>query len=526
MDSDEGVLLPIHQHPMVPWHEKRWGDCCGEYESISDDFYCKSCDFFAHKKCSEFSQFLDHPSHHSHTLRICNLPGRYCKLCGKNIDDIFYRCQTCDFNIDLRCAKEYSDGTCRLCEKKIDEKIFYHCSSCNFSLDMCCVSTPPPLSLLNLKAHDHQLFLLPSFVSFTCNACGLKGDRSPYICVQCGFMIHQDCIGLPRVININRHDHRISRTSLLYVEFVARSYVVHSKCATRRDVWNGMELEGVPEETEDTEPYVVIDDNTIQHFSHKEHHLRLNTNGLLSEDNKHCKACAYSIGLQPFYGCIMDCDFFIHQICAGFPTGKWHVLHNERLTLVTSEKAWFYCDACGRMSNGFRYQHGETNLDRQCSSISEPFVHPSHPHHPLYYTSPNEERQCNGCKRWKSQLLMCIEDGCGFPWTSNEASGKYWCDICEKETNSEKWFYTCKDHRASLHTKCVLGDLTILLPRSTINIWCMDKFEVVLKNAITRPICKKCTSLCIYPINLKQLGTSDVYVCSFICYFQYYWKIG
>ncbi|ESQ38332.1 hypothetical protein EUTSA_v10028534mg [Eutrema salsugineum] len=584
MDSDEGVLLPIHQHPMVPFNDLRSGSCCGGHERLSDGFYCKRAIF----------------------LHTRNVVKRCCNLCGKDIKNIFYRCKTCDLDIDLHCASylpadvihvsekthphkltlakeqnwfncaancgkigvdefpykcyecdlafhvdcltyplevnhfyhslhplklltgqpgEYSDGRCRLCEKKIDEKIFYHCSS----------------------SHDHQLTLLPRLDSFTCNACGLKGDQSPYICVQCGFMIHQGCICLPRVININRHDHRISRTSLLglvnsvcgvchhKVDWTCGGfscqrcpgYVVHSKCATRRDVWNGIELEDVPDETEDTEPYVVIDDNTKQHFSHKEHHLKLNANGILWEEKKHCKACAHPIGLQSFYGCIMYCDFVIHQICAGFPRKKWHVLHNERLTLVTSKEAdYFNCDACGRMSNGFRYKHGDKQLDVLCGSISEPFVHPSHPHHPLYYTSSNEKRKCNGCKVWRSPALMCIEEVVkhrvdDHPLSlcyGEEANGKYWCDICEKETNSETWFYTCKDHRASLHINCVFGDFTGLMPRSTIEFW-NTSFEVVLNNNITRPVCEGCESRSIYPINLKVLRTSNTYFALLIAEF-------
>ncbi|CAH8322705.1 unnamed protein product [Eruca vesicaria subsp. sativa] len=111
---------------------------------------------------------------------------------------------------------------------------------------------------MDLKAHDHQLTLLPRHDTFICNACGLKGDQSPYICVPCGFMIHQHCLGLPNVININRHDHRVSRTSVLgdsamnsvcgvcrkqvnwkYGGFSCQrcpGYVVHSRCATRVDV--------------------------------------------------------------------------------------------------------------------------------------------------------------------------------------------------------------------------------------------------------------------------------------------------
>ncbi|KAL1194250.1 Protein VACUOLELESS GAMETOPHYTES [Cardamine amara subsp. amara] len=425
---------------------------------------------------------------------------------------------------------------------------------------MRCVLYPPPQSLLDLKAHDHQLTLLPRLDSFTCNACGLKGDRSPYVCFQCGFMIHQDCLDLPRLININRHDHRVSRTCVLGVvnsvcgvchEKVdwtcggfsckrCTDFVVHSKCATREDVWNGKELQGVPEYPEDIEPYVVIDDNTIQHFSHKEHYLRLHANGGLCEDNKHCNACTHPVSLQSFYECI-DCDFILHQNCAGFPRMKWHVLHNERLTLVTTEADLFRCTACGRFSNGFRYQHNKTSFHLLCGSISEPLVHPSHPHHPLYYLLPEKNvKSCNGCNKVAPHVLRCIEKDCGFvlgfecatlpqvvkhrsedhPLSlcyGEEANGKYWCDICEKETNPKTWFYTCKDHRASLHTHCVLGDFSGLMPRSRIWTMAFGHIEVVLNKSVSRPLCWNCKLHCIPPIIFKSLDTSCVYFCSYGC---------
>ncbi|CAN8308638.1 unnamed protein product [Cochlearia groenlandica] len=431
---------------------------------------------------------------------------------------------------------------------------------------MCCVLHPPPQSHMDLNDHCHQITLLPRLDSFTCNACGLTGDRSPYICVQCNFMIHQDCLGLPRVININRHDHRIYRTSVLGVVNSACGvcrqkvdwtcggyschkcigYVVHSKCATSRDVWNGEELEAILEEIEDIEPYVVIDDNTIHHFSHKEHYLRLNVNDILYDDNKRCKACTHPICLQSWYGCL-DCDFILHQSCAKLPKKKWHVLDANRLTLVTSEVDFFDCVACYRSSNGFRYG---SRLDVMCGSISEPFFHPSHAAHPLYYILPNKDQIkegqgiCNGCNTDCCHVLKCIEDDCGFVlcfecatlpqvvkhrvddhplslcYDEEEASGKYWCDICEKETDPKEWFYTCKDQRASLHIECVLGDFLGLMPRSTIK----DKdnsYEVMLNKSITRPFCKECESHCRYPIMLKLVGSSDTYFCSFLCQFIY-----
>ncbi|XP_010429322.1 PREDICTED: uncharacterized protein LOC104713811 [Camelina sativa] len=644
--NSEGVSLPLfHEHLMMPWNDMRRGDCCRRFEAISDGYYCKFCDFFVHEKCAEFSEYIEHPSHSIHTLRLRNRPRHVCDLCGRSIKDLCFCCDLCDFDVDLYCAKHpppevidisethhhkltllkdmkliqfvcdakcgkvsygfpykclecdlafhvdcvwqpseakhpsqvshahhslhtlklltgqppaYSDGKCRLCGRKVDDEMFYHCSSCNLTLDMRCVLHPPPQSLLDLKTHDHQLILLPRLISFTCNACGLKGDRSPYACFVCDFMIHKDCFGLPRLININRHDHRVSRTSLLgvvnsvcgvcrqevdwtcggYLCQRCPGYVVHSKCATRKDVWNGKELEGEPEETEDVEPYVVIDDNTIQHFSHKEHYLRLHVNGVLCEDNKRCNACIDPISFQPFY-CCMDCDFILHQNCAQLPRKKRHVLHNERLTLVTSETNFFTCEAYFRMSNGFRYQGGNKTFDVRCGSISEPFVHPSHPHHSLYYISPENNEICNGCNKRANFVLRCIEDSCGFvldfrcatlpqmvkhriddhPLSlcyGEKASGKYWCDICEKETNPKTWFYTCKDHWASLHIECVLGFFTGLMPRSTLDLLHIS-VEVMLNNGVSRPLCGYCKSRCMNPIILKTIGTSNSYFCSLRC---------
>ncbi|KAJ0265073.1 DC1 domain-containing protein [Hirschfeldia incana] len=653
--ESEGVLsiaLLIHEHPMMPWNDLRKGDCCDRFESQSDGYYCKSCDLFVHKKCGdgELSEFIDHPYHPDHTLRLrsrftCFNPT--CDLCDRRILFLSYRCDICNFDLDLRCFKytppevidnfkmhnhkltllkernwmtigcsakcgkysrgftykceecevafhvdcvwhppeelnystevnhsyhtlhplklltgqppDYSDGKCRLCGRNVDIELFYHCSSCNFTLDMPCVLHPPPQSVMDLKAHDHQLTLLPRLDSFTCNACGLKGDQSPYICVPCGFMIHQECLRLPRVININRHDHRVSRTTVLGVVNsvcgVCRKkvdwtcggfsclrcpgYVVHSKCATRKDVWNGKELEGVPEEDEDIEPYVVIDDNTIHHFSHKDHHLRLHGNCILYEENKRCSACTHPIALQSFYGC-MDCDFSLHQKCAKCPKRKRHVLHNERLTLSTNKDLEvFRCHACSRWCNGFMYKHGHKKLDVLCGSVSEPFVHPSHLHHPLYYMPTEKGKICNGCNTWEPFVLICIEGDCGFvlcfrcatlpqvvkhrvddyPLSlcyGEEASGKYWCDICEKETSPKNWFYTCKDQQASLHIECVLGSYIRLMPRSIAKFW-GKSYEVVPNNSVTRPFCNRCKSRCMYPINLKLLGTSETYLCSLYC---------
>ncbi|CAN6969753.1 unnamed protein product [Brassica rapa subsp. trilocularis] len=341
----------IIDHPAHPDHTLRLqgirGHVCDICErKIKNLCYrcCDGCDFDMDLHCAKYPppDVIDNFETHPHKLTLLKEQTEFeCSAkCMKGGGDGFpYKCDECDVSFHVDCVwhpeaselnyspevnhsyhslhplklltgepPEYSDGKCRLCGTDIGE-YFYHCSSCNFTVGFHCVLNPPQKSLVDPKVHDHQLTLLPRLDSFTCNACGLKGDRSPYACFDCGFMIHQDCLGLPRVININRHDHRVYRTSVLgdatmnSVCGVCRKkvgwtcggfsckrcpgYVVHSKCATRDDVWNGEELEGVHEEEEDTEPYVVIDENTIQHFSHKEHYLRrIHGNGVLYEEKK------------------------------------------------------------------------------------------------------------------------------------------------------------------------------------------------------------------------------------------------
>ncbi|CAH8267135.1 unnamed protein product [Arabidopsis lyrata] len=114
------------------------------------------------------------------------------------------------------------------------------------------------------------------------------------------------------------------------------SYVAHSKCATQSNVWDGVELEGEPQEVEDeeVEPFVTISDGIIQHFSHQHHHLRLDDNTTRDYDqNKMCQACIIPVYIGNFYSC-MQCDFILHEECAKLSRKIHHPIHPHLLTLV------------------------------------------------------------------------------------------------------------------------------------------------------------------------------------------------
>ncbi|CAA7049668.1 unnamed protein product [Microthlaspi erraticum] len=135
------VSLPIHKHFMVPWNDMRRGDCCGRFESTTDGYYCKKCDFFVHKISGDgVSEYIQHPSHSLHTLQLLlSKPRHYCNLCGKKIVGLCYRCEICDFDVDL-----------------------------------CCANNPPPPEVIDIsETHPHKLTLLKEPREFACDAeCG------------------------------------------------------------------------------------------------------------------------------------------------------------------------------------------------------------------------------------------------------------------------------------------------------------------------------------------------------------------
>lgn len=38
---------------------------------------------------------------------------------------------------------------------------------------------------------------------------------------------------------------------------------------------------------------------------------------------------------------------------------------------------------------------------------------------------------------------------------SKDGDEKYWCEVCEKEVDSTKWFYTCNKCCITIHCDCI-----------------------------------------------------------------------
>ncbi|XP_019095610.1 PREDICTED: uncharacterized protein LOC104763338 [Camelina sativa] len=544
-----GVIVhPSHRkHPLllIDKLEDRTYKCdvCGE-ERVYPGYNCIKCKFKVDLTCGikPPSQTIEHPVCHEHPLVFLKKRKkvRPCEVCKESIEGASYSCLECQvfFHVDcvhlskevnhfchsqhplklmaVESLMEDAEKICLLCEKK-PENVLYYCSVCNFSTCLVCIKNPTPNVVEHTKTHEHPLTLFSRRIFFPCNICGNLGPG------------HWEC-GVCRK-SVNRYNGAYSCSA-------CPNYAVHSGCAVRKHIWDGVELEGVADDVEVIAPFKVVGDGLISHFCHEKHALQLQQNDTNHDADTRCEACVHPVGFDPIYSC-QDCRFVLHQSCANLPMKTRLVFDTRQYSLLGANedvRKLSDCKFCGKYFTGFKYMGRGRKVDVHCGSISEPFVHEGHSH-PLYFYN-KEGQKCYGCHiKVDGYLLSC--DSCNFglclscanlpkrimhrndehPLTlccGETASGKYWCDICEKELDQEKWFYTCSDCGVTLHIECVLGDFSRLMPGCIIN-FNECEFEVVLNNQNTRPLCSMCLSRCKVSVILKDLEDNE-YICSRLCF--------
>ncbi|XP_013618702.1 PREDICTED: uncharacterized protein LOC106325218 [Brassica oleracea var. oleracea] len=555
-------VSPHHHHRLDPLYwcnnkesedEPSWCVVCQCKESSTTYYFCNECNVSYHKECVESPPLIKSPHHPKHHLQLI----------------LHIQCFTQVISTHCICNCSYCGSSCR---GKLTT-LFYYCFICEFSLDPVCAVKP---SFLNYqKRHEHTLNYFPRKTDLICDVCGFVDSKSLiYVCLQCDFVVHRNCIYFPFVIKISRHNHRLSFTysplKVLLSCGVCRqkidenygkycctkncTYVVHSKCAIRKDVWDGIELEEVAEEeeeeSENLNSFEVIGDGIIKHFSHS-HHMRFEkrTTGLLYDENKRCQACVLPFYGDDVYNCVdSKCDFVLHEACANLPRRKNHVAHLYPFILQVSDNKNFYCGCCSRFSNGFRYvcsKGDETiSLDVRCAAISEPFDHQSHPH-PLFLSNElGKYRSCSMCGKKSIRTLNCIEY-CDFslcfycatlPYivrsehdehfltlSYEENASLKWCEVCEETLDSHKWLYTCNECAVAFHIACLLGKCAFYVkPAQNLLYNGETKINITLSNGLTRPICTQCQKRCQDKLVVQFLDDYDGEVIS--CY--RHWEVN
>lgn len=212
------------------------------------------------------------------------------------------------------------------------------------------------------------------------------------------------------------------------------------------------------------------------------------------EDKMFCQACALPLYDGNIFSC-MECDFVLHYVCAYFSLIKYHVMHPHPLILQEGNlQTKFFCSVCRHVCNSFRYQcedrNCDFNLDVHCASISEPLEHHFHidllflpskykssaigsicHRYTIYHLECGEcdFSLCFGCATLPKKFMYKHDDHPLILFFGQDASGQYWCDVCEKKMNPEHGAYMCNDCGVTLHIECLLGEDMYMLPGKTVS---------------------------------------------------------
>ncbi|KAK8682136.1 hypothetical protein V6N13_054531 [Hibiscus sabdariffa] len=175
----------------------------GRFEKEIDEAYaCKRCGFYIHKTCNRLLSEVPHPFHPQHSLKLFpwykELGGSFfaCKGCRGINGGFTYVCYECDFALDVKCATSWvpKTETQRLKDTERESKL-------------CLFNQHHKLDYANYAVN------LPFFSS--CGFCGLDLLGPAYRCSECGYSLHESCVGFPREMQNQFHPLHLLRP-LLY----------------------------------------------------------------------------------------------------------------------------------------------------------------------------------------------------------------------------------------------------------------------------------------------------------------------
>ncbi|KAF7851827.1 hypothetical protein BT93_L2601 [Corymbia citriodora subsp. variegata] len=332
-----------HQHLLticaIREHEEI--DCAACEKHCSNQSYCcKKCKFFLHKSCAELSRELKHDLH-PHNLTLCdtaNLGCRHCDACLKRFRGFTYRCELCNFDLDIECARKSTD--CSKVTKQIQH--FSHGDS---------------LILTEVIDEDKELW---------CRACKRRCLSNAYSCDSCQFFLHESCAELQQELCHQVHSHTLklcptvdddAGLSCDFCGEIFHGFVYQcDECRFQLDVICAQQLP----------PSESGDQKEMDHFGHR-HPLTPCTRKDQDEIFK-CRACDKSC-LGQVYGC-ERCEYFLHESCAKLPL-EWEHLCPGQHPLKLQVAMYHYCDLCAKRIEGYMYSCEQCNfaLDVLCAQM-------------------------------------------------------------------------------------------------------------------------------------------------------------
>nr|XP_043637795.1 uncharacterized protein LOC122608771 [Erigeron canadensis] len=442
-----------------------------------------------------------------------------CGVCKDNSthDDgrfIVYNCSICEFYMDINCATlsqqkmvhpshpdhqlERMMGTmiskCHACDNE-HKGTFYHCPTCVWfgRIHLDCALLPAKLSIQQVTddafTHPHPLTLAYSFplVDYAkqhyprCRVCSSYFNYFSWLykCDKCRYYAHVDCA--------------TSKKEPFMSIFWKQA--------------NNKENDGdeMINHFGHQHPLVLFNTTTTETSLIISKSVSLLLHNPMERIQLLCDGCVRPITTVPFYKCCLqqqennNCSFVLHTWCATMLPSEirdhpGHLQHSSVLALVTRRiipANIFHCGICELPCNGFSYRCCTANcdfrVDINCAFIPQEITHEAHPNHLLSlvkFPIGYGDYQCVGCTYLlRRNQLMYHCPSCNFYLHSKCAlllpkivrhkyadrhhpltlryepvenhPSKYFCDICETEFNSLRWFYHCSTTcDASMHSAC------------------------------------------------------------------------
>ncbi|EOY19150.1 Cysteine/Histidine-rich C1 domain family protein, putative [Theobroma cacao] len=204
-------------------------------------FGCGECKFYLHKKCAEApSKISGSPFHRKHPTLTLRLSSISCDLCKQTRKMFKYCCTSCSAALDIKCAlllhnmvedfrefkyighehpltffenlkDELKRVDCHWCQKPVIDSV-YVCLNCRFYLHKQCVRLPT--QLYHPCHRKHLLYLQDD--SLVCRLCQRDHWSLFYQCLPCKLDIDIECVrSRPGSIIEYNSDHEHSFTLLV-----------------------------------------------------------------------------------------------------------------------------------------------------------------------------------------------------------------------------------------------------------------------------------------------------------------------
>ncbi|GLU11038.1 hypothetical protein SLE2022_278100 [Rubroshorea leprosula] len=437
------------------------GYCSGCDEELEGSSYgCGECGFFLHKKCAELQRvIINHPLHSEHplTLHLEDYAHNSCNVCRKVLR-FFYRCKSCDFDLDLRCAMHPQ-------------------------------FVAQEFQKLQHFSHDHPLILVED-TEFQTKHKVCPGCREPmyksspfYCCPKCIFHLHKKCAELQReIINHPLHfEHPLTlrledyaHNSCNVCGIFTGSFYGCDSCAFDLDLRCAMHPQFVAQEFQ-----------KLQHFSHH-HPLILVEDIEIQIKEQVCPGCRENMyKSSPFY-CCPNCRFYLHKKCAELPLKINHPNHRKHPLMLLAKppphQEKCSCNLCSNSwKEGFVYYCSICELGLKAAHpISQTIIAETHDH-PLTFFLGIISFVCDACGMDGSRVCftcaecsLIIHTDCTslrrtikiirhphrlshiYFFQDTEEAGNGECNICHDDINLGYGSYCCSDCKYFAHVNCAI----------------------------------------------------------------------